>query len=271
MSTRVSRRKRSRRERHSRVCALPGSWTVGRLASDARAATGTHPPTLVDIPGGSFVMGDESEWAYPGDGEGPAHDVEVSGFAIDRFAVTNDGIRRVRRTPPGTSPTRSATAGRSCSRRFLPDGFPDTRAVVGAEWWRQVYGADWRHPDGPQSTIEDRMDHPVVHVSWTDASAYCAGPARACRPKPSGSTRRGPVPRGPFPVGRRTRARRRTPHERLPRTLSRTTIAAPTDTRGPRRSTRSPRTRSASTTSRATCGSGAKTGTTRATTNKARA
>ena len=57
---------------------------------------------------------------------------------------------------------------------FLPEGFPDTRAVVGAEWWRQVYGADWRHPDGPQSTIEDRMDHPVVHVSWTDASAYCA-------------------------------------------------------------------------------------------------
>ena len=53
------------------------------------AASGTPPLTLVELPGGSFVMGDESAWADPGDGEGPVHEVEVSRFMIDRFAVTN--------------------------------------------------------------------------------------------------------------------------------------------------------------------------------------
>ena len=117
-------------------------------------------------------MGDESEWAYPGDGEGPAHDVAVSAFAIDRFAVTNDAFAEF----VGATGHVSEAEHYGWSfvfAAFLPEGFPDTRAVVGAEWWRQVYGADWRHPNGPQSTIEDRMDHPVVHVSWTDASAYC--------------------------------------------------------------------------------------------------
>ena len=45
--------------------------------------------------------------------------------------------------------------------------------MVGAEWWRQVYGADWRHPEGPESALDGRGDHPVVHVSWHDAVAYC--------------------------------------------------------------------------------------------------
>jgi sulfatase modifying factor 1 len=56
---------------------------------------------------------------------------------------------------------------------LLPDEFPPTRGVEGAPWWRQVMGADWRHPEGPQSDVADRSDHPVVHVSWGDASAYC--------------------------------------------------------------------------------------------------
>ena len=57
---------------------------------------------------------------------------------------------------------------------LLPDEFPDTRGVVQTPWWRQVYGADWSHPEGPQSDVADRSDHPVVHVSWDDALAYCA-------------------------------------------------------------------------------------------------
>jgi formylglycine-generating enzyme len=57
---------------------------------------------------------------------------------------------------------------------LLPDDFPPTRAVAGAEWWRQVEGADWCHPEGPKSTVAGREDHPVVHVSWNDAQAFCA-------------------------------------------------------------------------------------------------
>ena len=57
---------------------------------------------------------------------------------------------------------------------LLPDDFEPTRGAAQARWWRQVFGASWRHPEGPHSSIEDRMDHPVVHVSWSDAASYCA-------------------------------------------------------------------------------------------------
>jgi formylglycine-generating enzyme required for sulfatase activity len=143
----------------------------GALAS-VPACGGAHPDTLVDVPAGTFRMGDESVWAYPGDGEGPVHDVTLDAFRIDRFAVTNDAFTRF------VDATGWVTDAERCGWSFvfgglLPDDFPDTRGVVGAEWWRQVFGAQWRHPEGPQSDLDGRDDHPVVHVSWRDASAYC--------------------------------------------------------------------------------------------------
>ena len=132
---------------------------------------GQHPATLVELRGGSFRMGDESDWAYPGDGEGPVHEVTLSPFLIDR---TGDE-RRVRAFVDATGfVTEAERYGWSfVFAGLLPDDFPDTRAVVGVEWWREVMGADWRHPEGPHSTIEGRGNHPVVHVSWADAMAYC--------------------------------------------------------------------------------------------------
>ena len=118
-------------------------------------------------------MGDESAWAYPGDGEGPVHEVSVSPFEIDPYTVTNAAFAQfVDATGHVTDAERyewSFVFGGS-----LPDDAPETRGVVGAEWWRQLYGANWRHPEGPGSSIEGRLDHPVVHVSWNDAQAYCA-------------------------------------------------------------------------------------------------
>jgi formylglycine-generating enzyme required for sulfatase activity len=111
-------------------------------------------------------------WAYPGDGEGPVHEVTLDAFRIDRFAVTNDSFARFV----------EATGWVTDAERFgwsfvfaglLPEDFVDTRGVVGAEWWRQVHGADWRHPEGPHRDLDERGDHPVVHVSWRDAQAYC--------------------------------------------------------------------------------------------------
>jgi formylglycine-generating enzyme len=136
------------------------------------AASGAAPDSLVAVPATTFRMGDDSGWAYPGDGEGPVHDVVLAAFRIDRYAVSNDAYARFV----------DATGWITDAERFgwsfvfaglLPDDFPDTRAVVGAEWWRQVHGADWRHPEGPQSDVDGRGDHPVVHVSWRDAAAYC--------------------------------------------------------------------------------------------------
>ncbi len=125
------------------------------------------------VPGGRFQIGDTSEWAYPGDGEGPVHDAVLAPFRIDSVAVTN------RRFAEFVADTGWRTDAERYGWSFvfgglLPDEFPPTRGVESAPWWRQVMGADWRHPEGPQSDTDARADHPVVHVSWNDATAYCA-------------------------------------------------------------------------------------------------
>ncbi|HVJ98436.1 MAG TPA: formylglycine-generating enzyme family protein [Acidimicrobiia bacterium] len=129
--------------------------------------------TFVELPGGTFLMGDESPLAYPGDGEGPVHEVELSPFTIDAVAVTNE---RFAEFVDATGYVSEAEQYRwsFVFGGLLPDDFEDTAAVVGAEWWRQVFGADWRHPHGPQSSIDDVMNHPAVHISWNDAQAFCA-------------------------------------------------------------------------------------------------
>jgi sulfatase modifying factor 1 len=137
------------------------------------APGGRAPGTLVTVPAGRYRMGDESEWSYAGDGEGPVHEVDLTPFRIDRYAVSNRQFAEFV----------EATGWLTDAERFgwsfvfgglLPDDFPPTRGVEGAPWWRQVIGADWRHPEGPQSNASDRPDHPVVHVSWNDTQAYCA-------------------------------------------------------------------------------------------------
>jgi formylglycine-generating enzyme required for sulfatase activity len=158
------------------ACCVPGDGrhdgALGVALEAVPAGAGTHPDTLVDVPAATFRMGDDSVWAYAGDGEGPVHDVDLDAYRIDRFTVTNDAFDRF---VDGTGwVTDAERFGWSfVFGGLLPEGFPDTRGVVGAEWWRQVFGADWRHPEGPQSDLVGRGDHPVVHVSWQDAVAYC--------------------------------------------------------------------------------------------------
>src|SRR5690606_10470448 len=55
-----------------------------------------------------------------------------------------------------------------------PELAQDAPAVAEVPWWLRIDGADWRHPEGPGSGIDDRLDHPVVHVSWADANAFAA-------------------------------------------------------------------------------------------------
>ena len=96
----------------------------------------------------------------------------MSPFWIDMQAVTNASF----------GDFVAATGYRTEAERFgwsfvfgglLPEDFPPTRAVAAAPWWRQVEGADWSHPEGPLSDIANRGNHPVVHISWQDATAYC--------------------------------------------------------------------------------------------------
>jgi sulfatase modifying factor 1 len=130
------------------------------------------PGAFVPVPAGRFRMGEDSVWAYPGDGEAPVHDVELDSFAIAAHAVTTsefgDFVAATGHTTDAERYGWSFVFG-----GLLPDDFPDTRGVADAPWWRQVERADWQHPEGPQSDLDGRHDHPVVHVSWRDAQAYC--------------------------------------------------------------------------------------------------
>ena len=128
---------------------------------------------MVRLDGGAFFLGSEDRWAYPEDGEGPVRQVEILPFSIDPCAVSNaDFSRFADETAHVTDAERFGWS--FVFAGFLPDDFPPTEGVATAPWWRKVERADWRHPEGPHSSIADRPDHPVVHVSWNDASAYCA-------------------------------------------------------------------------------------------------
>ena len=129
---------------------------------------------MVAIPGGTFWMGGDDADAVPGDGEGPVRQVTLQPFHIDATAVPNA------RFADFVQATGYTTEAERFSWSFVFAGFvhPGARGYVidarvpGAPWWRAVRGASWLAPEGPGSTVDDRPDHPVVHVSWRDAAAY---------------------------------------------------------------------------------------------------
>jgi formylglycine-generating enzyme required for sulfatase activity len=143
---------------------------------------------MVLVPGGEFTMGTDEVEAYPQ--ERPAHRVRVSAFWMDTTEVTNaqfaqfveatgyvttaerpvDWEELRKQVPPGTP--------RPPDERLVPASLvftPPNRPVSlrnSAAWWSWTPGADWRHPNGPESSITGLEDHPVVQVSWDDAVAY---------------------------------------------------------------------------------------------------
>ena len=147
------------------------------------------PPEMVWIPGGEFTMGGHGRFARPD--ELPLHRVRLDGFWISRTPVTNDEFSRfveatgyvttaeraptaeelLKNAPPGTpSPPEEFLIAASLVFRPTDQPVPLNNPLV---WWEWKAGADWRHPEGPDSSIEGRGDHPVVHVSWFDAQAFC--------------------------------------------------------------------------------------------------
>ena len=127
---------------------------------------------MVWLDGGAFLMGSDDQ-SFPSDGEGPIRSVTVSPFWIDTCAVTNEQFAAfVAATGYVTEAERFGWS--FVFHLFLPTGHPPTRSVPEAPWWRQVFGANWRKPEGTHSDVANRMNHPVVHVSWNDAVAYAA-------------------------------------------------------------------------------------------------
>ena len=126
------------------------------------------------IPGGSFFMGTDYEFAFKQDGESPIREITLDSFYMDETSVNNSQFAKfINETKYRTEAEKfgwSFVFNLLISKKTLsisPEYPPNT------PWWRKVDGASWRHPEGPNTNIKSRMNHPVTHVSWNDASEYC--------------------------------------------------------------------------------------------------
>jgi formylglycine-generating enzyme len=128
---------------------------------------------LLRLPGGTFLMGSADRDAHAADHEAPVRPVTVGAFAVAACCVTNDEFAAF------VAQAGYQTDAQRLGWSYVFSGFLPTALRKGAErpdrapWWCAIAGASWRHPEGPGSDITGRGDHPVVHVSWNDATAYC--------------------------------------------------------------------------------------------------
>ncbi|XP_026982059.1 inactive C-alpha-formylglycine-generating enzyme 2 isoform X4 [Sagmatias obliquidens] len=128
---------------------------------------------MVQLPGGRFQMGTNSPDGR--DGEGPVREVMVKPFAIDIFPVTNKDFREFVREKKYQ--TEAEVFGWSfVFEDLVSDELRNkaTQKMQSLLWWLPVERAFWRQPAGPGSGIREKLELPVVHVSWNDARAYCA-------------------------------------------------------------------------------------------------
>jgi formylglycine-generating enzyme required for sulfatase activity len=126
------------------------------------------------IPGGTFVMGDHFHEGYDADGELPLHEVELSAYCIDATPVTNAQFATFVKATSWITEAEQLGISAVFHSAYTGDPRHVVHRVAVTPWWLAVRGADWRHPEGPDSGIGHRQNHPVVHVTWNDAQAYCA-------------------------------------------------------------------------------------------------
>ena len=143
----------------------------GAPAPPGNACTGLPDDTMVWVPGGRFVMGDDPR--YPE--EGPPRTVTVKGFWIDAHEVTNAQFAAfVKATGYRTMAERAPPRVPGAPPEMLEPGSAvfNIPSQADPRWWRWVAGAQWRHPSGPQESIIGHDREPVVQIAWQDAQAY---------------------------------------------------------------------------------------------------
>lgn len=136
--------------------------------------TSLNTENMVLIEGGTFEMG-TNEPVFKTDLESPVRNITLKPFYLDKYEVSNQNFQRfIENTGYQTE---AENFGDSfIFEMLIPENerekYADVKAVQ-APWWIKMPGVTWDHPEGPDSSIEDRMNHPVIHVSWNDAVAYC--------------------------------------------------------------------------------------------------
>jgi len=125
---------------------------------------------MIRLDGGTFWMGTDGQEGFPADGEGPARQIELHSFYIDKYQVTNAQFAEF--VHAADYRTEAERFGWS----FVFQGHvreEEAERAAAAPLWCKIAGADWRHPEGPGSNVDGREDHPAVHISWNDAAEYC--------------------------------------------------------------------------------------------------
>lgn len=129
---------------------------------------------MLSLPGGTYRMGSEDPDGFAQDAEGPVRELAVAPFAIGAYAVTNERFGEfIDATGYRTEAERFGWS--YVFAKFLPARLrKESPRPEQTPWWCGVREAYWRAPEGPGTDLDGRADHPVVHVSWNDANAYCA-------------------------------------------------------------------------------------------------
>lgn len=124
------------------------------------------------IPQGTYIIGTNDEFGFKSDNEGPQVAVELASYLIDETTVTNQEFALF------IDATGYTTEAENFGWSFVFHYFlseetrKNSQLVPNMSWWYAVPGADWQHPEGLDSNIDERMNHPVVQVSRNDAMAY---------------------------------------------------------------------------------------------------
>jgi len=142
-----------------------------RISAQRQRAAGGSTEGMVLLDGGPFLMGSEDADCVTADGEGPIRQVRVDPFYMDRSSVTNESFAEF------VKASGYVTEAERFGWSFVFQGHlkerPDaTIHPPKLRWWCKIDGADWRHPEGPDSSVAGREHYPVVQVSWNDAAEY---------------------------------------------------------------------------------------------------
>lgn len=168
---------------------VPARFVAASNLDSIKAGSDSSATGMKYIPGGTYMMGGDNDQASAD--EFPKHSVKVNGFWMDETEVTNAQFQKFV-DATGYITTAEQKPDWDELKKTLPPGTakpPDSLLVAASlvfrqserevnlhdysQWWSWVAGANWKQPQGPGSSIKGKENHPVVHVSWFDAMAYC--------------------------------------------------------------------------------------------------